>query len=291
MLLLTAMIWGGGFVAQSAGMNYIGPFTFCAVRYVLAMFALLPVIFFFCVDGKDYPGKVWDRFMPDKATVKGGVACGLTLGVADVLQQIGICYTTAGKAGFITALYIIMVPLLGRAMGRKIPKVLIFCVLLAVMGFYFLCIQDAFMVNYGDILILCCAVFFSLHIIVIDHFMKQKAEGLKLSWLQFAVAFIVAGGLVSAFETPSMETLWAARYPLLFAGVISSGIAYTLQIMGQKYTDPTIATLLMSLESVFAAVAGWLVLGEVMSGREILGGVLVFIAVLLAQLPLPILRR
>jgi len=292
MLLLTAMIWGGGFVAQSAGMAYIGPFTFCASRYVLAMLALVPVIALFSVQFRqNSQAGIWMRFAPDKVTMRGGLYCGLTLGVADVLQQVGICYTTAGKAGFITALYIIMVPLMGRAIGQRIPRILALCVLLAIVGFYFLCVQETFSVGYGDLLILCCAVFFSLHILVIDHFMKRKADGLKLSWLQFAVAFLMVSSLVGCFETPSVARLWAARYPLLFAGVISSGIAYTLQIVGQKYTTPTIATLLMSLEAVFAVLAGWLILGEAMSQRELWGCALVFMAVLLAQLPLPVLKR
>ena len=292
MLLLTAMIWGGGFVAQSAGMDYIGPFTFCAARYVLAMAALIPVILLFSVQARKNPqASLREKFVPDKITIWGGLYCGLTLGVADALQQVGICYTTAGKAGFITALYIIMVPLMGRVIGQRIPKVLAFCVLLAIVGFYFLCVDEELSVGYGDVLILCCAVFFSLHILVIDYFMKKKADGIKLSWVQFAVAFVFAGALVGIFETPRPESLWAARFPLLFAGVISSGIAYTLQILGQKYTDPTIATLLMSLESVFAVVAGWAVLGEVMNGRELLGCAMVFVAVLLAQLPLPVLKR
>ena len=292
MLLLTAMIWGGGFVAQSAGMDYIGPFTFCAARYVLALVALIPVVLLFSVQArKKTQASVWERFVPDKVTMWGGLYCGLTLGVADALQQVGICYTTAGKAGFITALYIIMVPLLGRIVGQRIPKVLAFCVLLAIVGFYFLCVNEELSVGYGDFLTLCCAVFFSLHILVIDYFMKRKADGIKLSWVQFAVAFVFASCLVSGFEAVSWESLWAARVPLLFAGVISSGIAYTLQILGQKYTDPTIATLLMSLEAVFAVIAGWAVLGEVMNGRELGGCALVFIAVLLAQLPLPALKR
>ena len=292
MLLLTAMMWGGGFVAQSAGMDYIGPFTFCAARYVLALVALIPVVLLFSVQARKKPqASVWERFVPDKVTMWGGLYCGLTLGVADALQQVGICYTTAGKAGFITALYIIMVPLLGRIVGQRIPKVLAFCVLLAIVGFYFLCVNEELSVGYGDFLTLCCAVFFSLHILVIDYFMKRKADGIKLSWVQFAVAFVFASCLVSGFEAVSWESLWAARVPLLFAGVISSGIAYTLQILGQKYTDPTIATLLMSLEAVFAVIAGWAVLGEVMNGRELGGCALVFIAVLLAQLPLPALKR
>ena len=292
MLLMTAMIWGGGFVAQSAGMDYIGPFTFCAARYVLAMLALIPVIFLFSVQARKNPqAGLWEKFASDRPTLWGGLYCGLTLGVADALQQVGICYTTAGKAGFITALYIIMVPLMERVLGKRIPKVLAFCVLLAIVGFYFLCVNEELSVGYGDFLTLCCAVFFSLHILVIDHFMKKKADGIKLSWVQFAVSFGFASMLTAAFETITWEMLWAARYPLLFAGIISSGIAYTLQILGQKYTDPTIATLLMSLESVFAVLAGWAVLGEVMSGREIFGCGLVFVAVLLAQLPLPALKR
>ena len=227
------------------------------------------------------------QLKPDRITLIGGAWCGLVLGAADTLQQVGISMTTAGKAGFITALYIILVPLMGHFMGHKVPRIIVICVTLAIAGFYLLCINGDFQVSFGDFLVLCCAVFFALHILVIDHFLLKKANSIKLSWVQFATAFLFSGTLTVLFEQPDWSALWAAKWPLLYAGGLSSGVAYTLQIVGQKYTEPTTATLIMSLESVFAALAGWLILGEVMTAKELTGCVLVFAAVILAQIPLP----
>lgn len=287
-LLITALIWGAAFVAQSVGMDYIGPFTFSAARDVIAIVVLIPVILLFTDKRADgtYP-PILQQLKPDRITLIGGAWCGLVLGAADTLQQVGISMTTAGKAGFITALYIILVPLLGRFMGRKVSRIIVICVALAIAGFYLLCINGDFQVSFGDFLVLCCAVFFALHILVIDHFLLKKANSIKLSWVQFATAFLFSGTLTVLFEQPDWSALWAAKWPLLYAGGLSSGVAYTLQIVGQKYTEPTTATLIMSLESVFAALAGWLILGEVMTAKELTGCVLVFAAVILAQIPLP----
>lgn len=288
LLLITALIWGAAFVAQSVGMDYIGPFTFSAARDVIAIIVLIPVILLFADKGTDgtYP-PILQQLKPDRITLIGGAWCGLVLGAADTLQQVGISMTTAGKAGFITALYIILVPFMGHFMGRKVPRIIVICVALAIAGFYLLCINGDFQVSFGDFLVLCCAVFFALHILVIDHFLLKKANSIKLSWVQFATAFLFSGTLTVLFEQPDWSALWAAKWPLLYAGGLSSGVAYTLQIVGQKYTEPTTATLIMSLESVFAALAGWLILGEVMTAKELTGCVLVFAAVILAQIPLP----
>lgn len=288
LLLITALIWGAAFVAQSVGMDYIGPFTFSAARDVIAIIVLIPVILLFTDKGTDgtYP-PILQQLKPDRITLIGGAWCGLVLGAADTLQQVGISMTTAGKAGFITALYIILVPLMGHFMGRKVPRIIMVCVALAIAGFYLLCINGDFQVSFGDFLVLCCAVFFALHILVIDHFLLKRANSIKLSWVQFAIAFLFSGTLTVLFEKPDWSALWAAKWPLLYAGGLSSGVAYTLQIVGQKYTEPTTATLIMSLESVFAALAGWLILGEVMTAKELTGCVLVFAAVILAQIPLP----
>lgn len=288
LLLITALIWGAAFVAQSVGMDYIGPFTFSTARDVIAIIVLIPVILLFTDKGTDgtYP-PILQQLKPDRITLIGGAWCGLVLGAADTLQQVGISMTTAGKAGFITALYIILVPLMGHFMGRKVPRIIMVCVALAIAGFYLLCINGDFQVSFGDFLVLCCAVFFALHILVIDHFLLKRANSIKLSWVQFAIAFLFSGTLTVLFEHPDWSALWDAKWPLLYAGGLSSGVAYTLQIVGQKYTEPTTATLIMSLESVFAALAGWLILGEVMTAKELTGCVLVFAAVILAQIPLP----
>jgi len=288
LLLITALIWGAAFVAQSVGMDYIGPFTFSAARDVIAIIVLIPVILLFTDKGTDgtYP-PILQQLKPDRITLIGGAWCGLVLGAADTLQQVGISMTTAGKAGFITALYIILVPLMGHFMGRKVPRIIMVCVALAIAGFYLLCINGDFQVSFGDFLVLCCTVFFALHILVIDHFLLKRANSIKLSWVQFAIAFLFSGTLTVLFEHPDWSALWDAKWPLLYAGGLSSGVAYTLQIVGQKYTEPTTATLIMSLESVFAALAGWLILGEVMTAKELTGCVLVFAAVILAQIPLP----
>jgi len=285
MLLLTALIWGSAFVAQSVGMDYVGPFTFNAARNLLATGVLVPVVLAF---GGKHRGNLWQRLKPDGGTVKGGLCCGLIMGIASNLQQVGLSMTTAGKAGFVTALYIILVPILGRFLGRTVRKILLLCVPMSLVGFYLLCVKGDFTVSFGDFLVFCCAVFFALHILFVDHFLRKGASGVRVAWIQFAMTCLLsalgalvwervpAGGLGSA--------LWGARWSLLYTSVLSSGVAYTLQIIGQKYTEPTTATLIMSLESVFAVLFGWLFLGEVMDFREIVGCVLVFVAVLLAQL-------
>lgn len=287
MLLLTALIWGTAFVAQSAGMDYVGPFTFGAVRTLVGALVLIPVTLLF-----------WKKRTPEgekpysiKNSVIGGVACGLVYTAASNLQQYGISQTTAGKAGFITALYIVIVPLLGIFLGKKIPPIVWGCIAAAVLGFYLLCMNERFQISAGDFLVLLCAFFFSLHIIVIDHFAAKNVNGVLMSCVQFFTAGIITLVPMFLFEQPTLSALWDARLTLFYTGVMSCGIAYTLQIIAQKDTDPTIATLLMSLESVFAALSGALLLHETMTGREIVGCILVFAAVIFAQIPLPKRRK
>ncbi|WP_432641761.1 DMT family transporter [Acidaminococcus sp.] len=287
LLLLTALIWGSAFVAQSVGMEYIGPFTFSTVRNLIAIVALIPVVWVFgCSREKRSQLPLWQRLKPDPVTLKAGVLCGVWLGIASILQQVGMVMTTAGKAGFITALYIILVPVLGRFLGRPVRKILLLCVPMALTGFYLLCVKGGFTVSFGDFLIFLCAIFFAGQILTIDHFLLKGANSVKLAWVQFAVTFLISAVLTGLYERPVPDALWDARWALLYTGLLSSGVAYTLQIVGQKYTDPTTATLLMSLESVFAALSGWLFLGETMTAREVIGCVLVFVAVLLAQIPI-----
>lgn len=289
MLLLTALIWGTAFVAQSAGMDHVQPFTYNGIRTLIGGLVLIPVIVFF---DKMKPAAqrlpTEEQKQVNKNSVIGGVCCGVVLCVASCFQQFGVSMTTAGKAGFITALYIVIVPLMGVFIKKKIPRIIWLCVAIAVAGFYLLCVKEGFSIGTGDLLVLCCAFFFSVHIMVIDHFTAGKVDGVRMSCVQFLVAGIMAIVLMFLFEEPTLASIWDARMSILYAGVMSCGVAYTLQILGQKDTDPTTATLLMSLESVFAALSGWVLLHESLSLKELLGCALVFIAVILAQIPLPV---
>ena len=280
MLILTAFIWGTAFVAQSVGMDYLGPFTFNGVRSMIGGIALLPCIAFLQkINGKTEP-------VPGtrKDLIAGGIACGLLLFVASSLQQIGIQYTSAGKAGFITAFYIVIVPVLGIFLHKKIGWKVWTAVVMALAGLYFLCMTEKFTVGKGDILIFLCAIVFSLHILVIDYF-SPKVDGVKMSCIQFFVCGIVSLSPMFLTETPRVSAMLDAWMPLLYAGVLSCGVAYTLQIVGQKNVNPAIASLLLSLESCFSVLAGWAILGEKLSLRESVGCILMFAAIILAQLP------
>lgn len=281
LLLITALIWGTAFVAQQLGMNYVGPFTFSAVRCVLGGLVLIPVVIlinhFKNVEQKKLEGH--------RDTLIGGLLCGLILCVASNLQQIGIQYTTVGKAGFITALYIVIVPILGIFLKKKAGLKLWISVLIAMVGLYLLCMKDRLSLDFGDSLVFLCAVVFSIHILVIDHF-SPKVDGVKMSCIQFIVAGILSGVCMLLFEqVPRMEMLYAARIPILYAAILSCGVAYTLQIVGQKNVNPTIASLILSLEAVISVIAAWLILQQNMSTREILGATLMFVAIILAQIP------
>ena len=293
MLLLTALIWGSAFVAQKSGMEYVGPFTFNGVRFMVATIVLLPVIYLMGrINAKNSATEnavtAEKKAAQRKTLIIGGICCGICLFIASSLQQIGLIYTTAGKGGFITALYIVLVPILGLFLRRKVRKLVWLCVAIAAVGLYLLCMPaggfDINGLNKGDLIMLLCAVCFSFHILIIDHF-SPKTDGVKLSCIQFFVCSLISLIPMFAFETISLSVLMDCAVPILYTGVLSSGVGYTLQVVAQKDTDPTIASLLMSLESVFSVIAGVIILHEVMAGREIMGCVLMFAAIIMAQLP------
>ncbi len=279
MLLLTSFIWGTAFVAQSMGMDYMGPFAFNGIRCIIGGIALLPCI---AVLNRGNAGK--KPAGTKKDLIIGGVSCGVLLCGASSLQQVGIQYTTAGKAGFITAFYIVLVPVLGIFLKKKIGWKVWAAVMMAMVGLYFLCITESFSIGKGDVYVFLCALIFSTHILVVDHF-APKVDGVKMSCIQFFVAGIISMGPMFAFETTSFRDITLSLAPLLYAGVLSCGVAYTLQIIGQKNMNPAIASLIMSLESTFSVLAGWVILGERLSAREMFGCVLMFAAIILAQLP------
>lgn len=279
LLLLAAFIWGSAFVAQSVGMDYVGPFTFTCVRSIIGALVLLPVIA--CMDGMN--GKNWKVGWQNKNLWIGGICCGVILAVASSLQQIGIQYTSVGKAGFITALYVIFVPIVRVFFGKKPSKLIWGCVALAIVGLYLLCINESVSLNLGDLLVFACTLIFTAHILVIDHF-SPLVDGVRMSCIQFATAGILCLVPTVLIEQPAISAITGAWLPILYAGVLSCGVAYTLQIVGQKNADPTMASLLLSLESVFSVLSGWLILGEKLSVKESLGCVLMFAAIVLAQL-------
>ncbi len=292
MLFFTALIWGVAFVAQSDGMNYVGPFTYNATRMLIGGCALMPVCAVFGAGRRKRTEAETEKAnakeaAPLKTTFIGGICCGVVLFVAGSLQQFGVKYTTVGKAGFITALYIIIVPLIQFVLYRRSSLKLWLCSACAIAGFYLLCINGDSGVSAGDLLVLACALFFAVHIMVIDRFNSKNANGLIMSCIQFFTAGIVSFVCMFIFEKPVFEDILAAWLPILYGGVMSSGVAYTMQILGQRYTEPTTATLIMSLESVFSALAGWVLLGQVLSIKELSGCALVFAAVVAAQIDIP----
>ena len=283
-LLLTATIWGVAFVAQSVGMEYIGPFTFNAIRCVLGGLVLIPVIL---VLKKKKETGAENQEKEDKKTLwTGGIACGVILCIASNLQQFGIMEASVGKSGFFTALYIVMIPVIGIFIGKRPGIKLWFCVALAVVGLYLLCMKDgSFTIERADIMLLLCALAFSFHILVVDYF-SPKVGGVKMSCIQFFVCGVLSAVGMLFTETPDISNIQAAWLPLLYAGLLSCGVGYTLQIVGQKGINPVIASLIMSLESVISALAGWVILGQVLSPKEILGCVLMFVAIIITQIPI-----
>lgn len=287
LLFLAACIWGVAFVSQSKGMEYMGPLTFNGVRSLIGSFVLVPVILFRRKkEGADRKPIPW------RVTLLGGTCCGLALMTASMLQQYGILYTTVGKAGFITALYIIFVPILGIFIGKKVTGTVWIGALMAAVGMYLLCIQGSFEMNPGDTLVFICAIVFSIHILVIDYF-SPKADGVMLSCIQFFVCGVICTTCALIFEEPTFSQLVSGAVPILYAGIMSCGVAYTLQIVGQKNMNPTVAALILSLESVVSVLAGWfayeigfLTDDQTLTGVQIAGCVIVFAAVILVQLPI-----
>lgn len=292
MLFTAALIWGVSFVAQKAGMEYIGPFTFNGIRFLIGSLVLIPVILIMDRIQKKKALNLNADEIAAEAKSKGssstmiiaGLSCGIILFVAATLQQIGMLYTTAGKTGFITTLYIVLVPILGLFGRRKVRPILWICVAIATIGLYLLCVKEDFSISRGDLLVIVSALGFALHILAIDHF-APRVDNIKLSSLQFLVAGLLCAPFTAIFESINWANIIACWQPILYSAVLSCGVAYTLQVVAQKDTEPTVASLLLSLESVFAVIAGILLLNEQVSSREIWGCVIMFAAILLAQLP------
>ena len=276
-LMSTTIIWGSAFIAQSVSMDKIGPFTFQSIRCFLAVLFLFPASALFSGGNGFWEG--WKN----PALWKAGLICGAALFVAASLQQVGLVYTDAGKAGFITAMYIVLVPVIGLFLRRKPPKTIVLSVLLAVVGLYLLSCMGASGINLGDLLLMGCALAFAVQITIIDR-VSQELDGLRLNCIQALVVTVLSLPpmlLTEAVEEAGILACWPS---LAFAGILSMGVAYTLQIVGQKHLEPAAASLIMSLESVIAALGGWLVLKETMTRWELTGCALVFAAVILSQL-------
>lgn len=282
LLLLTATIWGVAFVAQSVGMDYVGPFTFTSVRNFIGALVLVPCIWF--LNRNKTKEEVQAQIGSKKTLLIGGICCGICLTFASCFQQIGIQYTSVGKAGFITACYIVIVPILGLFLKKKCTPLIWLSVVLALTGLYLLCINDSFTIGKGDILVMICAFLFSLHILVIDYF-APLTDPVKMSCIQFFTCGVLCAFPMFLFETPAISSILAAWMPILYAGVLSCGVAYTLQIVGQRNMNPTVASLILSLESCISVLAGWILLHQHLSFKEISGCVLMFIAIILAQVP------
>ena len=286
-LALAAIIWGSSFVAQTAGAEFVGPFTFISIRSFLGSAALLPVIFIMDTFKKKTKLQEFKKMTKAdyKYLLKGGLACGIVLFAASNLQQLGIDGGTApGMAAFITALYILLVPIFSVFLGKKIRPVIWVCVGVSVVALYLLCVKDGGRVQGSDLYVLACAVCYAIHILVIDK-VSPKLDGIRLSALQFFVAGVISLIPMLIFEDVTLEALKAAAPSIAYSGIMSSGVAFTLQILGQQKTEPTIATMLMSLESVFGVLTAMIILSQVPTARETIGCVLMFAAIIVAQLP------
>ena len=281
-LLAATVIWGFAFIAQSVGMDLIGPFTFQMVRCLLAVVFLIPCAFLLDI-GKSSMGQSLKKWK-NPTLWKSGCLCGCALFVASSLQQVGLVYTDAGKAGFITAMYIVLTPVVGLLRGQKPPRSTVFSVFLAVVGLYLLSCTNASGINKGDLCLMGCALAFAVQINCIDHF-AGELDGFRMNCIQALTVAILSIPFVLLTETVDVPNLIACWGPLCFAGMLSMGLAYSLQIVGQKDLQASVAALIMSLESVFAALGGWWLLKERMSGSELLGCGLVFGAVVISQLP------
>lgn len=291
LLLMTAIIWGSAFVAQRVGMNFVEPFTFNFSRFFLSTLVLIPVIFFTEKSQKNKGNDESENQSNDsKVFLKASIVCGSFLFAGSSLQQFGLVFTTAGKSAFITTLYILLVPIFGLFFKHRVSIVGWIAVIFGTIGLYFLCITESFTIAKGDFIVLIGAFFWTAHVLSIDYFL-QKVNPIRLAMAQFAVSSLFSLIAAVLFETPNIQSILAASIPILYAGIMSGGVGFTFQILGQQYTTPTIASLLMSMESVFALLAGYLLLNEVMTGREFLGCILMFIAIIISQIPEEYFRK
>ncbi len=285
MLLLAAFVWGIAFVAQKTGMEHVGPFTFAGVRFFLAGLVLIPVLIIF--SGRKIKAMEKEaRKAYIRNSVLYGLICGVIIFVATSLQQFGILTTSAGKSGFITALYIVLVPVIAVFLGKRAGYKVWISIALAVVGMFLLCIKNGedLSMSSGDILLILCAIAFSFHIIAVDG-LSVKGDGIIISMVQFLTCSLISLIAMMIFEEPTVSGILDAKIPILYAGIMSGGVAYTFQIIGQAKVQPAVASLLMSMESVFSALAGFVILRERMTGRELVGCALMFAAVILSQLP------
>lgn len=286
LLFLTAFIWGMAFVSQSKGMDYMHPFTFNGVRSLIGAFVLL---IYLLVTGKLTGEKA--KQIDWKITLRAGIWCGLALTIASTVQQFGIKYTSVGKAGFITTLYIIFVPMAGIFFKRRVAGVVWFAAFMAAVGMYLLCMTESLSIGIGDVLVFICAIVFAAHIMIVDYY-SPKTDGVIVSCIQFAMCGVVCGIGSLIWGEPTIAQIKDGMGSLLYAGVLSCGVAYTLQIVGQKGVNPTVAALILSLESVVATISAWIAFrigflstDQTLTGRQIAGCVIVFAAVILVQLP------
>lgn len=281
MLFITAIIWGLAFVAQTAGMEHLGPLSFTAARSFVAVVFLYFTLIFFRKKSKSFREEKFDM----KRTIVGGSICGIVFTIAINLQQFSLIYTTAAKASFLTALYIVFIPILGLFLGKKPSLKLVFCIFLAMIGTYLLSIKGDFHMNKGDIIVILSALVFAIHILIMTNFSKGTNVVL-VSMIQFAICGITS--LIGAFifEDVSMDAILKSYLTILYVGILSSGVGFTIQLLALKDLDPVIASMISSLESVFGALFGWLLLSQEMSEREIFGAIIIFGATLLAQVPI-----
>ena len=280
-LLLATIIWGSAFVSQAVGMDHIGPYTFQAIRCGMAVLILLPVIWLF--DRKKADGKTFLSRFCDKQLWLAGICCAIPLCVAVNLQQVALVGTDAGKAGFLTAMYILFVPIFALFIKRRPSPMIPVSVALGMVGLYFLSWRGSLSISTGDLMLLGCAAAFAVQILFVDHF-APTVDALRLNCLQIGLSGIVSAVIMFCTETPTASGIWSAMLPMCHAGFLSMGVAYTLQIVGQKDLEPSTASLIMSLESVFAAIFGYFILKEAMTDWELLGCLLVFLAVILSQI-------
>ena len=294
LLFLAAFIWGTTFVAQRLGMDYVGPFTYLWARSLVGGIVLIPIAIVFTRLSKhdhiDQSNLVESKKLHRRHLWTGGIICGVILFAGSAFQQFGLLYTNVGKAGFISALYIIFVPVIGVFLKKKCGINVWISILIAVVGLYLLSMNGAFTLSKGDSLILVCSILFAFHIVVIDH-LSPKVNGVLLSCIQFWICGLLSGVAMLIMESPTWESIVKAGGAILYAGIFSSGVAFTCQIIGQKHVKPAIAALIMSLEAVVSVLSGWILLHQTLTNRELIGCLIMFFAIIFAQVQFPSKRK